>query len=203
MKDVGKHSHSVCMLDVFMGYHQDSYPCKIEVGEPAPNLEEPSDWALDEIIGKTSSVGKLVESVEDPEDPGGGLEVTSIENPTPEHLPSLCSEGRTVDPITSSSAPRSRPPRKRACVLTDSSELRGFVLDSVRKIIRNEVPDKGQGRHDFQLLTLREEWLLISRGTWGIPGFAFLPSFPVVSRIREELEIKRSRTVKKRAHENP
>ncbi|KAI3732644.1 hypothetical protein L1987_63851 [Smallanthus sonchifolius] len=35
---VGGYSHSVCMLDAFMDYHQDSDPL-LEVGEPTPNLE--------------------------------------------------------------------------------------------------------------------------------------------------------------------
>ncbi|KAI3814142.1 hypothetical protein L1987_18889 [Smallanthus sonchifolius] len=64
-------------------------------------LDEPDDYDdevlddllemmadFEEIIGKTPSVGKLVEVVEDPDDPGEGLEVPFIENLIPEPLPS-------------------------------------------------------------------------------------------------------------------
>ncbi|KAI3816613.1 hypothetical protein L1987_16316 [Smallanthus sonchifolius] len=199
VEDVGEHSHSVCMLDSFIGDHRD-YDPEREFDEPAPNLGEISEWALemerllnesddydeevpdylleiiaefDEIIGKTTSVGKLEESVEDPDDPCEGLGVTLLEIPVPEPLSILVihSEGRDTEPNPSSSVPRSRPPLKRTRTLIDSSELgrmqtpsvgtsrvdkllrylnqvvfgpgsvdRGFVLDSVRKIVENEVP---------------------------------------------------------------
>ncbi|KAI3806721.1 hypothetical protein L1987_22635 [Smallanthus sonchifolius] len=87
VEDVGEHSHSVCMLDAFIGDHRD-YDPEREIDEPAPNLGEISEWALemerlldepddygeevpddlleiiaefDEIIGKTLGVGKLEE----------------------------------------------------------------------------------------------------------------------------------------------
>ncbi|KAI3725233.1 hypothetical protein L1987_65014 [Smallanthus sonchifolius] len=105
------------LIDVFDGkltlHVGDSNPV-IEVGEPSLNFEEPFDRVLeleklldeldeyndevpddllemmaelDEIIGKTPSMGKLVESVEDHDDPGEGLEVTPIANPISEPLP--------------------------------------------------------------------------------------------------------------------
>ncbi|KAI3754969.1 hypothetical protein L1987_54761 [Smallanthus sonchifolius] len=140
-----------------MDYHQDSDPL-LEVGEPTPNLKEPSDWVvelerfmdapdeegeevpddllemmaeLDEIIGTTPSVGKLVEIVEDPDDPGRGLEVTAIENLIPKPLPILYSKGRTIDPTPSTSIPRSRPPRKRTRNMIDSSGLGRIQTPSV------------------------------------------------------------------------
>ncbi|KAI3682936.1 hypothetical protein L1987_83329 [Smallanthus sonchifolius] len=187
VEDVGEHSHSVCMLDSFMDYHQDSDPL-IEVGEPAPNLKEPYNWAVeferlldepdeegeevsddllemmvefDEIIGKRPSVGTTEESVEDPNDPGEGLEVPhigeSIYKPSPEPLPITLvhSERVSVKPNPSSRPPRSRPPHKRTRTFIDSSYFRvvsrssllswrtgrprrmkavpGFALDSVMK----------------------------------------------------------------------
>ncbi|KAI3744993.1 hypothetical protein L1987_58092 [Smallanthus sonchifolius] len=118
---------------------------------------------FDEIIGKTPSVGKLVEAVEDPDDPSEGLGVTLLEIPIPEPLSILVihSEGRASELNTSSSVPRSRPPRKRTRALRDSFRVRvvktpsvgmyrsdnllgylnqRFVLDSVWKIFENEVP---------------------------------------------------------------
>ncbi|KAI3773452.1 hypothetical protein L1987_47981 [Smallanthus sonchifolius] len=152
VEDVGEHSHSVCMLDAFIGDHRD-YDLKREIDEPAPNLGEISEWALemerlldepdeygeevpddlleiiaefDEIIGKTPSVGKLEESVEYPDDPREGLEVTLLEIPVPKPLSILVihSEGRDAEPNPSSSVPRSRPPRKRTRALRDSSRVR-------------------------------------------------------------------------------
>ncbi|KAI3810152.1 hypothetical protein L1987_19762 [Smallanthus sonchifolius] len=280
-RDVGKHSHSVCMLEAFTDNHWD-YDLEIEVGETAPNIEEPSDWVVEleklleqpddyddevpddllemmadfeEIIGKTPSVGKLVEVVEDPGDPGEDLEVPHVENPIPEPLPItiVLSEGIIVDPTPSSSVPRSRPPQKRTRALIDSSDLErvktpsvgmfrgdnllgylnqvifgpgrfklwwkdlidkydgvlmfvggiclmmcwrtgrprrmkavpvrikekppdrlGFMLDFMRKIIRNEVPeeevpsryarDKGVGRLKIHSHAVREEWTGFLRG---------------------------------------
>ncbi|KAI3744771.1 hypothetical protein L1987_57862 [Smallanthus sonchifolius] len=45
VEDVGEHSHSVCMLDAFIGGHRD-YDPEVEFGVPAPNLGEISEWAL-------------------------------------------------------------------------------------------------------------------------------------------------------------
>ncbi|KAI3815783.1 hypothetical protein L1987_15465 [Smallanthus sonchifolius] len=86
-----------------------------------------------EIIGKTPSVRKLVEVVEDPVDPGEGLEVPHIENAIPELLPItivLC-EGRIIDPTPSSSVPRSWPPQKRTHALIDSSDFERVKTPSV------------------------------------------------------------------------
>ncbi|KAI3819806.1 hypothetical protein L1987_13658 [Smallanthus sonchifolius] len=139
VKDVGKHSHSVCMLYAFMDYHQDSDPCKIEVGEPAPDLGEPSDWAveleklldepdeydkdvpddlremmteLEDIIGKTPSAGMIekVESVKEPGDPNESLELSP-----------------------SSRFPKSRLSRKRTHALRDVCELESVQTLSVGK----------------------------------------------------------------------
>ncbi|KAI3807563.1 hypothetical protein L1987_23493 [Smallanthus sonchifolius] len=143
-KDVGEHSHSVCMLDSFIDHHWDSDPM-LEVGEPAPNIEEPSEWALElerllgepddygddempddvlnimaefeDVMGKTPSVGKLVDIVEDPyDDPGESEEAIplKISIPEPSHVLTLvCAEGRIEKPTPNSNPPRSRPPRKR------------------------------------------------------------------------------------------
>ncbi|KAI3762557.1 hypothetical protein L1987_52988 [Smallanthus sonchifolius] len=46
VEDVGEHSHSMCILDDFIDYHQDSDHV-LEVAEPAPNLEESSEWAVE------------------------------------------------------------------------------------------------------------------------------------------------------------
>ncbi|KAI3732643.1 hypothetical protein L1987_63850 [Smallanthus sonchifolius] len=80
---------------------------------------------LDEIIGTTPSLGKLVENVEDPRDPGGGLEIISIVNSILETLlvTVVHSERGSVDPTISSNTPRSRPPRERIHVLRDIGEL--------------------------------------------------------------------------------
>ncbi|KAI3776102.1 hypothetical protein L1987_45865 [Smallanthus sonchifolius] len=161
MKGVGEQSHSVCMIDTSMDYHRDS-GTERGVDEPAPNLEEPFEWAveleklldepdengdedvlddlleimaeLDEIIGKTTSVGKLVESVEDPEDPDESLEVVSIDtsNHRPLSCPILCSKGRIAEPTPSSSCPRSRPPRKITRELIDLGDLGRVQTPSVR-----------------------------------------------------------------------
>ncbi|KAI3712409.1 hypothetical protein L1987_70965 [Smallanthus sonchifolius] len=99
VKESSEQSKAVCMIDTFMDDHRDSDPVESDVGEHAPDSGEPSDWALDleellnepdeygddvpsdlldmvaeveEIIGKTPSVG-MVESVEDPIDPGESL----------------------------------------------------------------------------------------------------------------------------------
>ncbi|KAI3827052.1 hypothetical protein L1987_01114 [Smallanthus sonchifolius] len=144
-RDIGKHSHSVCVLEAFTDNHWDSDP-EIEVGEPVPNLEESSDWAVelerlldgpdeygeevpddllemiaefDKIIGKTPSVGKLEESVEDLDDPGEG--------------------GRTVDPTLSSSVPRSRPPRKRTRPVIESSDFRLLKTPSVGRFMGDKL----------------------------------------------------------------
>ncbi|KAI3805520.1 hypothetical protein L1987_27970 [Smallanthus sonchifolius] len=151
VKDVGEHSHFVCILDALMDDHRD-YDPEREIDEPAPNLGEISDWALEleglldepddygnevlddllemiaefeDVIGTTPSVGKLVASIEDPDDPGEGLEVPFIENLITEPLPStiVLSEGRVAEPTPSSDYPRSRPPRKRTRELIDLGNL--------------------------------------------------------------------------------
>ncbi|KAI3824765.1 hypothetical protein L1987_06236 [Smallanthus sonchifolius] len=63
VKNVGEHSHFVCMLDAFVDYHQDSNPER-EVDEHAPYLEEPSDWAveLEELLDAPDDYGDEIPS---------------------------------------------------------------------------------------------------------------------------------------------
>ncbi|KAI3732352.1 hypothetical protein L1987_63556 [Smallanthus sonchifolius] len=159
--DVGEHSHSMCMLDAFMDYHQDS-DREIEVSEPAHNFKESSDWAvklerlleepdeygdevpedmleimeeLDEIIGKPPSVGMTKESVKDPDDPCEGLEVPHIGDSSPEPLSITIvhSERVSVKPNPSSSPPRSRPSRKRTHMFIESSDFKLWWKDLCEK----------------------------------------------------------------------
>ncbi|KAI3819519.1 hypothetical protein L1987_13359 [Smallanthus sonchifolius] len=103
VKDVGEHSHSVFMLDAFIGEFGTLIQSRI----------------LGDILAQVEQIvyeAHVVEIVEDPGDPGRGLEVTSIENLILEPLPILFLEG-----IEAGSSPKSRPRRERNRALKDSS----------------------------------------------------------------------------------
>ncbi|KAI3760547.1 hypothetical protein L1987_50943 [Smallanthus sonchifolius] len=84
---------------------------------------------FEEVIGKTPSVGKLVEVVEDPEDPGEIVEVIPLEVPIPKPLhifTTVCALGRKIE-----SPPRSRPPRKSTRELIDLGNVDRVLTPSV------------------------------------------------------------------------
>ncbi|KAI3816084.1 hypothetical protein L1987_15772 [Smallanthus sonchifolius] len=147
VKGSTEQSDSVCMIDALIGDHRDSDPER-DIDEPDPNLEEISEWVLeleklldepdeygdedvpddllemmvelDEIIGKTPSAGKLVESVEDPDDPGERLETTPLMIP---HIEPLTFTIVHAEGIEVESPPKSRPPRKKLQELSESCDL--------------------------------------------------------------------------------
>ncbi|KAI3743258.1 hypothetical protein L1987_60964 [Smallanthus sonchifolius] len=154
VKDVGEHSHSVCMLDAFIGDHQDS-DLEREVVETGPNLGKISEWALelekmldepdedddevpddllemmaefDEIIGKSPSLGMIEESIEDPEDPGERLKATPL---VISHIESFTFTCVHAEGIEAESSPKSRPPRKKLRELSEFVDLERVKTPSV------------------------------------------------------------------------
>ncbi|KAI3694808.1 hypothetical protein L1987_77789 [Smallanthus sonchifolius] len=93
-------------------------------------------YSLSEILAQAEQMvckAPIVESVEDPGDPGGSLEVISIENPIHELPPNLCSKREAAEPTPSPNTLRSMPPRKRTRTVIESSDFRMVQTPSVGK----------------------------------------------------------------------